>query len=1004
MFKNKKKNREIEEANAEAELTLSDYAVHVLLDRIDYEGYKPTYEEIAALKKVESISLIRIPRSIDFLANLQWLDLSGTQIADLSEIKNLTNLQELYLKHSPITSICGIENLTNLQKLYFSDTRITSINGIGNLTKLQKLSLWGTNIISICCIKNLTNLQELDLGDTQITDLSGIENLINLQKLCLGGTKITNLKGIEKLTNLQELDLAETQITCLNGIEKLTNLRELNLSFTQITDLSGIENLINLQWLNLGYTQIDSNVLEKLAKLKNLRYLYLTHLKLAKIPPQLLELNLPFDTTSMFPAGRGIYLYGTELTQQPLSLFEQDRSLIEKYYESEMEKVGEAKVIFLGHGGVGKTHTIERIKEKGEIIKSIEGETPGIQITSIKEFDGTGLNVQFWDFGGQDIMHSMHRCFLTERSCYVIVVNTRQGDVNKKARYWLNNIKSFAPNAPVILFENRWGKGLIGGGLDENRLKKEFPNVRLPIRSFSAACAKKNEFELLIEDIRAVAGELDSVKMEFPEKWAKIREKLLELKDKDKPFIEKEKYYELCRDCGEYSPDIAKWLLSWFNDLGVCFSYHQDRETNKELESYQLLAPNWIINAMYTIINNAEELCDGGIIYRKNIKSILKEGSASLARSLDPDANYEDRTDYILEVMRKFRLSHKVSDTKEFIPALCENNTPKDLHPDKWVKHITYKYVYQFLPDNVVHQMMIFWKQKGHLEPTKLWLKGFRIDFYTEGNAFVIDMGNDDNILLIDVYSLKGNSTYNQFICIKENIDKINNCLGLSPYECISVEENGIKQDLPISPLRKMWDRGIRTYTILDRVDYAEIELCDVLEGIIYPDKSRKVDRLYESIGEEKMMKKAEEAKGNAGNGAQNNTTIINGNVITHGDSFFGNSNTVNKRYTDEQMTKLFEVMFAHQDRITKEVLDTIAEMVEKQGEQQPNLDADKIKDIIVELKKPSPKTTVQRIQTCFDNIAKGWTMGKDILKWIIPFAIAQHAPEITDAVQTLLK
>ena len=795
-----------------------------------------------------------------------------------------------------------------------------------------------------------------------------------------------------------------THITDLSGIEYLTNLQELDLTGTKITRLSGIETLTNLQWLRLCGTQIDSSELEKLAKLINLRYLYLTHLKLAKIPPQLLELNLPFDTTSMFPAGRGIYLYGTELTQQPLSLFEQDRSLIEKYYESEMEKVGEAKVIFLGHGGVGKTHTIERIKNNGKIIKTIEGETPGIQITSIKDFDDEWLNVQFWDFGGQDIMHSMHRCFLTERSCYVIVVNTRQGDLNKQARYWLNNIKIFAPNAPVILFENRWGQGHIGGGLDENRLKKEFPNIRFS-RSFSALETGEAQFNgSLVKDIRIICSELDSIKMEFPKNWAKIREKLLELKDKDKPFIEKEKYYELCRDCGEYSPDIAKWLLSWFNDLGVCFSYHQDRETNKELESYQLLAPNWIINAMYTIINNAEELCDGGIIYRKNIKSILKEGSASLARSLDPDANYEDRTDYILEVMRKFRLSHKVSDTKEFIPALCENNTPKDLHPAKWKKHVTYKYVYQFLPDNVVHQMMIFWKQKGHLEPTKLWLKGFRIDFYTEGNAFVIDMGNDDNILLIDVYSLKGNSTYNQFICIKENIDKINNCLGLSPYECISVEENGIKQDLPISPLRKMWDRGIRTYTILDRVDYAEIELCDVLEGIIYPDKSRKVDRLYESIGEEKMMKKAEEAKGNAGNGAQNNTTIINGNVITHGDSFFGNSNTVNKRYTDKQMTKLFEVMFAHQDRITKEVLDTIAEMVEKQGKQQPNLDADKIKDIIVELKKPSPKTTVQRIQTCFDNIAKGWTMGKDLLKWIIPFAIAQHAPEITDAVQTLLK
>lgn len=557
--------------------------------------------------------------------------------------------------------------------------------------------------------------------------------------------------------------------------------------------------------------------------------------------------------------------------------------------------------------------------------------------------------------------------------------------------------------------------------------------------------------------------------MEFPQKWANIRERLLELKGSKKPFIEKDEYYNLCRDCGENSPDIAKWLLSWFNDLGVCFSYHQDRDTNKELESYQLLAPNWIINAMYTIINNSKGLSKNGIILHENIKDILKKGSASLNRSLMREANYEDRTDYILNVMRKFRLSQDISDDiydtkEEFIPALCENNTPADLHPKAWVKHVTYKYVYQFLPDNVVHQMMLFRKQKGHQEPTKLWLKGFRLDFDDEGTAFVFDMGNDDNILLINVYSLLDDSSpYKQFKKIQENINEINKRLGLSPYECISVEANGIKQDLPIIPLSKMLNEGKRTCTIfdqenyaeiklrdmlegiisiapdelgkigmraratLDRENYAEIKLHDVLAGIIYPDESRKADRLNDSTGKEEMKTEAEKAPGNAGGGVTNNTFIFGG-VHPQGDSIIGSGSTVNNglpgeqitelvkavlahkdKLTDERMAELFKAMNEHNERITEEVLDTIATMVVEQSKQQSEQQvANALQAFAAGLKESSTKEPpIGKLQKRYKDFKESNPMLVDaagLIKTTIFSAVIPHFPEIAEWVKSWIK
>ncbi len=336
MLKDIKENMGIIEANAEAELKLTDDEVRTLLDMID-EGYTPTDEEIAALKKFESIRLNRIPKSIDLLANLKELDLGFSKITGLSGIENLTKLQVLNLMGTEITDLSGIEYLTNLQELDLSETWITDLSGIENLAKLQKLNLSGTPITDLSGIEYLTNLRCLLLEGASIATLSGIDTLTNLRKLYLSETQITDLSGIENLTNLQALSLSFTPISNLNGIENLANLQELNLSQTRIDDLSGIENLTNLRWLSLGQTQIDSNELEKLAKLKNLTHLDLTYLKLAKIPPQLLELKLPFDTTSMRPwvdGDRGIFLYGTELTQQPISLFEQDRNLIEEYYKT----------------------------------------------------------------------------------------------------------------------------------------------------------------------------------------------------------------------------------------------------------------------------------------------------------------------------------------------------------------------------------------------------------------------------------------------------------------------------------------------------------------------------------------------------------------------------------------------------------------------------------------------------------------------------------------------
>ena len=69
-----------------------------------------------------------------------------------------------------------------------------------------------------------------------------------------------------------------------------------------------------------------------------------------------------------------------------------------------------------------------------------EKKTEGINITQwpVSLHNGEDVRLHIWDFGGQEIMHSTHQFFLTQRSLYLLVLNGRQGHEDADADYWLS--------------------------------------------------------------------------------------------------------------------------------------------------------------------------------------------------------------------------------------------------------------------------------------------------------------------------------------------------------------------------------------------------------------------------------------------------------------------------------------------------------------------------------------------------------------------------------------
>ena len=584
--------------------------------------------------------------------------------------------------------------------------------------------------------------------------------------------------------------LNKTLIDELGPLSCLINLKSLSLANTRVTDLSPLSSLVNLEHLNLGGTQITQ--ITDLKGLANLRRLILADCNLREIPRELYERCRPAIFQWEEAPESYINLSGTSLSIQPVSLFRESEEVIQAYYDAPKIPVRESKVIFLGDGGAGKTHTIKRILKKGNDDNICTDVTLGISINSYPAEGKNGsFDINFWDFGGQENMHAMHRCFLTERTLYVVVINNRW-DLDQQARYWLDNIHSFAPRSPVILAVNLW-EGIHKYGLDTNRLHRDYPNL-VEVQPYAAKGEDNGNFTALTNLIVQEAEKLDSCAMELPVEWAAIRQELIVKANSDEWYMDRESFHEICEKhgLGEEQSGIRSWLLEWFNDLGICFSYHRDKQTKEELGTYKVLNPKWLTSAIYILLNTAKKNYRNGVMTLGMIETLLESPNPKkLARKDDcdyilPDVEYSpEECQYILQVMRKFGLSYPIDEDAEFIPALCDSQMPKDLHPTGWGTPISYEFRYSFLPDSVVQRMMI--RLYGSKNFTKLWRRGFRFDEPDHGLITVVDAGGPDDILRIDVYSNKENRGRDVMMGLITNIAAVNAELNLKPEQYIIV-------------------------------------------------------------------------------------------------------------------------------------------------------------------------------------------------------------------------
>lgn len=674
-------------------------------------------KERSGILELRHLRLKKIPDELLKLSHLKTLDLRYNELIDISSLKYLVDLECLILSKNQIEDITSLEKLSNLRVLDLSSNLIEKTKPLEELQNLQTLLLGDNKIKEIKSLSTLHNLQILDLGFNLLKEIDAVKELKNLEELYLPKNKIRNFNIISALTHLQTLNLSSNQISDLSFLIHLGKLQNLDLSENKINDISEIVNLSNLKNLDLSNNNISNiQFLEKLVKIQNVNLSDnlindISSFRLTVQQPLYLNLNLAGnrieDLSPILPlieqgvqikwyySAKGICVKDNPLKGPPLEIVEQGNEVILKYFQDRQKQgidyLYEAKLLIVGEGESGKTTLAWKLRDiNSKMPKKSDDRTKGIDIQSLKIPNQTDEHRPFymnvWDFGGQEIYHATHQFFLTKRSLYLIVNNTRSNLTD--FYHWVQTINLFSNNSPIIIVQNEVAGSVTD--FDLRGIQQYFDNV-LGVKEADLSNITDGRVDKLIREIHFRIQLLDHVGMEFPKQWVAIR-KALEVQAKRMPYISNVDFYSICEENQIIEKEAMHRIGNIFHDLGVLLFFQDDPILKKLI----ILQNTWATKGVYIILDNDK------------IRHQKGQFSINDAEDIWENTPFENKEAELLQLMMKFELCYQITYNTPSLyvaPQLLPLEKPEYKWNNK--KNLIISYKYEFMPKGLLGRLIV---------------------------------------------------------------------------------------------------------------------------------------------------------------------------------------------------------------------------------------------------------------------------------------------------------
>ena len=615
------------------------------------------------------------------------LDLRSMALTELPEsIGQLTKLKKLALgidyskkdrKQNQLTTLPeSLGQLTQLTSLDLSNNQLTTLpESLGQLMQLTSLNISNNQLTALPeSLGQLQNLERFDLYSNKLTSLPKFLGLLqNITYLDIVDNQLTNLpEALAQLTNLNELYIGSPDLTVSGKLVALSNPL---IEFPNV-----IRSLRNLKVLWVTGCGIQS-LPDWLGELSELTSLFIGNNKLADLPSSLTQLKhlktLNLGSTPLKPALQSAYDACKEGSYEGYApLWSYLRSL-----EQNAEPLYEAKLVLVGEGGVGKTTLLNALMNKGDRTpKKDETTTHGVKIdvNAVQiphpEKENVKIQLNAWDFGGQEVYRVTHQFFFSRRSLYLLVWEPRRGVQQCQVEDWLNMIRlRVGDEARVIIVSTNSKSGGHIARIDQPVFKQQYGDMIVGFHEVDSLVSDETTGEMVgIAELKKIIAEesikFNHVGMLFNNDWKAARDELIASPE---AHISYKTFTEVCEK-HKLSEIDTSTLAAIMNDLGYIVHYADDEKLRDDV----VLKPEWLTKAIGFVLENRATAEREGILPDSDLHTVWHDHAF-------PNEPRYDSTLYpfFLRLMEKYDVCYRLP---EGDASLVAQHVPQVRPPLPW--------------------------------------------------------------------------------------------------------------------------------------------------------------------------------------------------------------------------------------------------------------------------------------------------------------------------------
>ena len=313
--------------------------------------------------------------------------------------------------------------------------------------------------------------------------------------------------------------------------------------------------------------------------------------------------------------------------------------------------------------------------------------------------------MNIWDFGGQEIYHATHQFFLSKRSLYLLVADTRKQYANFD--YWLSVAEMFGGGSPILIIKNE--REDINWNIQEQSLKGKFNTIEKVLTTNLKTNSK--DFPALKDHLSFYLQQLPHIGTPFPKTWLTIRE-LLEKDSRN--YMSEEEFLTLCEQHGFKTEGDKLQLSETLHDLGSILHF----QSNLLLKETIFLKPHWATQAVYHVLDNQKIIDNYGQFTTSDLQGIWST------------SEYRYMQAKLRELMLSFKLCYKLRycDDTYIAPQLL--NEDQVDYQWKYDKTVNALYKYKFMPKGLITQLIVALHNLISDQQRCVWRSGVVLEYH----------------------------------------------------------------------------------------------------------------------------------------------------------------------------------------------------------------------------------------------------------------------------------